>query len=214
MAVAAGPISNTDSQERTHHQAGADIQVCQRALGEMALTCRGPQMAKVPCHFPAVSKVVCRAESTSVLRLYQRGGIQLCSVSTGNGTEGLPLEQWEGNQGIKRNDQLQCCLMTRHSKHVPINQSIYKYLFGAYSHKSCMMCQRLSWMIFRYYQASHSHYRMGIINPTVQMRTETTEKLGLSPDPKARKWRKKDLTLSPIPLFFFFIFLNFNSGLK
>lgn len=186
------------------------MQVCQRALGEMALMCRGPQMAKVPCHFPAVSKAVCRAESTSVLRLYQRGGIQLCSVSTGNGTEGLPLEQWEGNQDIKRNDQLQCCLMTRHSKHLPINQSIYKYLLGAYSHKSCMMCHRLSWMIFRYYyQASHSNYRMGIINPTVQMRTGTTEKLGLSPDPKARKWCKKDLTPFSHSFFFFFCLLEF-----
>ena len=96
MAVAAGPISNTDGQERTRHQARADTQVCQRALGEMALKCQGPQMAKVPCHFPAVSKAVCRAEATSVLRLYQRGGIQLCSASTGNKT-GLPLEQREGN---------------------------------------------------------------------------------------------------------------------
>lgn len=87
---------------------------------------------------------MCRAEFTSVLKLYQRVDVPLLSVSTGNGTERLPLEQREGHLDVKRNDELQRALITKHLKHMPTNPSIYKHSVGACSNERCIMCQTLS----------------------------------------------------------------------
>lgn len=87
---------------------------------------------------------MCRAEFPSVLKLCQRVDVPLFSISTGNGTEQLPLEQREGHLDVRGNDELQRALITKHLKHMPTNQSVYKYLVGAYSNKSCIMCQTLS----------------------------------------------------------------------
>lgn len=39
---------------------------------------------------PYSFKPLCKGDSTFVLRLYQRDGVQLFSISTGNGTKQLP----------------------------------------------------------------------------------------------------------------------------
>lgn len=128
-------------------------------------------MGKVTQHFPTVSRPMCRGESTSVLRLYQRVSVQLFSISTGNGTKRLPLEWRECNFNIKRNAGCNS-LITMHINCIPINQSIYKYLLSAYSNKDSIMCQTLCGIIFKYYyQSLRQHYK--IINRILWMRTNT-----------------------------------------
>ena len=120
-------------------------QTCRLAEGTGRNGPKCPTLRCIRCHIVSlVSRSMCRAEFTSVLKLYQRADVPLFSISTGNGTQRLPLGQREGHLDVKRNDELQRALITKHLKHMPTNQSIYKYSLGAYSNKSCIMCQTLS----------------------------------------------------------------------
>lgn len=106
MAVAPIPVINTDSQESNCNQWERDV-ACQWELERNEPQMSDTSMGKVTHHFPTVSRPARRGESTSVLGLYQRvGGVQLFSISTGNGTKRFPIEWRECNFNIKRNDQL------------------------------------------------------------------------------------------------------------
>lgn len=86
--------------------AGSDQRPLPEGTGRNGPRKSNTQVGEVPHHFPTVSRPSWKVESPLVLKLYQRVGVQLFSISPANGTEQLPLEWREGNLDIKRHDQL------------------------------------------------------------------------------------------------------------